>query len=207
MCRNPSNLSLSPFSEVSFLCETLSPQRMELIVSPITVASIRASIPLSIAFKDFISRSCEICISLQAPDYSKEKVLIYKSESGSNLQLSIKGKPGFCLAALQNLAGSAREHSQTNSPIDIFKARVAEMHHWRLKTPLSDFFQPREELKFDISGNSWRKESIFILWSSESGAKFSVVVKGKPGFCQLVAAQLQSCAPLIMNLVSKILAG
>lgn len=183
-------------------------QQLQVTITPITAASIRASIPITIAFRDFVSRECEILIELRSDDYHKsQELLFFSEERGGKLTVQIKGKPGFCLATLHNLVARAEHPDDTQTHLELMKARIDEMKHWQLKTPLGDLFCKREELTIEMQGSTFRKSSIFLLAYSESGAKYSVSVKGKPGFSQLVASQLKLFAPKLTQMLNNLLSA
>jgi len=179
---------------------------MDLIFNPTTAAKIRKSLPLSVLIQDFFTRTTEIRIEIQMPNYEYSSFLVFSDESGSKFSLAIKGKPGFCLASLHNLVTSAKEYSRTGTHVDIFRARVNEVSEWQLKTPLSDRLKPYEELKINLTGADYEKTS-YGVGKHESGSKFSVKIKGAPGFTQLAAAQIQGSAPLLKNMLSNALSG
>ena len=179
---------------------------MDLIFNPTTASKIKKTLPLSVVIQDMFTKTSEIRIEIKMPNYEYSSFLMFSNESGSKFSLSIKGKPGFCLASLHNLVASAKEHSRTGTHVDIFRARVNEICEWQLKTPLSDCFKSYEELIINFTGAEYEKTS-YLIGKHESGPKFSVTIKGAPGFTQLAAAQIQGYAPLLKNMLTVALSG
>jgi hypothetical protein len=178
---------------------------VDIVVTPITATGIKAVMPFTVQVMDTFSRSSEIKIQFQSDNYSRTRNLFTTHETGGKLSLSIKGKPGFCLAALQNLVGSARQPAVTGNPVEIFAAYSSEISRWNLRVPFRDLFGPSEEFKLELTGPSYSREHTFITREHESGLKCSITIKGKPGFTQVAAAQLNLNAPFLHQILSKML--
>lgn len=178
---------------------------MDLVITPTVAASVDVSLPLAVKIRDILARPAEIRISIQSADYVKERNWLSSRESGAKFQLTIRGKPGFCLAALQNLIGPMRPDTAVLTPNEIFAARVAEMQRWNLRTPWSDLFQRDDMLKFEITGQSHIVTRTFPIKFYEAGPKCSVFITGKPGFAQVAAAQINLNAPMLQRIVAGML--
>ena len=178
---------------------------MDIVLSPITAAGIRAVVPLTVRVMDRFSRNSEIIIHFQSDGYSRTRNWFKTQETGGKLSLSIKGKPGFCLASLQNLIGTARRPVSVGTPLEIFAVHNSEIPKWNLHVPFRDLFGPSEEFKLELSGPGHTREHTFIAREHESGLKCSITIKGKPGFTQVAAAQLNLNAPLLHQLLSTML--
>jgi hypothetical protein len=177
---------------------------MDIVVSPITATGIKAVVPFTIRAMDTFSRSSEIKIQFQGDGYSRSRNWFSTHETGGKLSLSIKGKPGFCLASLQNLIGVAKRPTG-RTPAEIFSLYSSEISHWNLRVPFRDLFGPSEEFELELTGPNYSRESTFIAKDYESGLKCSITISGKPGFTQVAAAQLNLNAPFLQQLLSRML--
>jgi hypothetical protein len=180
---------------------------MDIVITPITIASIKLSLPLAVKFRDIVARPAEIRITIQGEGYNRERNWLATREHGARFNLTIKGKPGFCLAALQNLIGAGRDDATAATPTELFAARVAELRYWNLRTPLRDIFQHNDMVNFEITGHSHEVKRIFPIKYSETGPKCSVYIAGKPGFAQVAASQINLNAPLLQKIVTGMLAA
>jgi hypothetical protein len=178
---------------------------LDIVVSPVTATGIKAVVPFTVRFMDSLARNSEIVIQFQGDGYSRTRQWFATHERGGRLSLSIKGKPGFCLASLQNLIGAAQRPAVTGSPAEIFATYAAEISRWNLHIPFRDMFMPSEEFRLELTGPGYKREHTFIARDHESGLKCSIAIKGKPGFTQMAAAQLNLNAPFLQQLLSKML--
>jgi hypothetical protein len=180
---------------------------VDLVVTPTFAASINMSLPVAVKIRDSIARPAEIRIAVQGEDYRRERVWLASRESGAKFQLTIKGKPGFCLAALQNMIGANPLGGVVLTPSEVFAARVAEMRLWNLRTPFWDLFQPSDSVSFEISGSSHTVKRTFPIKFSETGPNCSVNIIGKPGFAQVAASQINLNAPMLQKIVTGMLSS
>jgi hypothetical protein len=158
--------------------------------------SVKRAVPISIGVLDSVSRNCEISIQFQTKNYRYTSHWFSSTESGGKFTISIKGKPGFCVAALQSVIQSAKDSVGGRHPVDVFAANVSELKRWEYRVPWKDLFRPAEELNLTSTGSDWSSSSGFARYS-ESGSKLAMTVKGKAGFTQIAAAQLQSNTSLL----------
>jgi hypothetical protein len=177
---------------------------VEIVISPVTAASISAAMPVSVKFRDMVARKAEIRICIQSEEFSRKRNWGRTVETGAKFYLTIKGKPGFCLAALQNLIGTGGAQAKIASPLEVFKAHVAEMSSWDFRTPLKDLVQPSDTIQLDITGPSHRSEHITLIRDYDIGPKCSISITGKPGFAQIAAAQLNLNAPFLQEMLTGI---
>ena|ERR1700684_2437896 len=94
---------------------------MEIVVTPITAIGVKAAMPAATRVRDLVARRCEIQIRFQGDDYRRSRDFFVTRESGSTFTMTIRGKPGFCLAALQNLIGVSQTDAPIGTPAEIFK--------------------------------------------------------------------------------------
>jgi hypothetical protein len=178
---------------------------MELVVTPTLAIGVKGAMPTATRVRDLVARRCEIQIRFQGDDYRRSRDFFVTRESGSTFTLTIRGKPGFCLAALQNLIGAGQTDAPIGTPAEIFSANVHAINLWELRAPLRDIFHSAEEVHLELTSSSHTRDKTFLVADRESGAKLSVSIEGKPGFAQLAAAQLNLNAPLIRDLMARVL--
>jgi hypothetical protein len=178
---------------------------VDIVVSPITAAGIKAVIPFGVRVMDALTSNSEIKIDFQGDGYSRTRQWFTTHETGGKLSLSIEGKPGFCLASLQNLIGASRKPAISGTPVEIFAICASEVPRWNLSVPFKDLFEPSEEFELELTGPKYIHEHTFMARDHESGLKCSIRIKGKPGFTQIAAAQLNLNAPFLQQLLAKLL--
>lgn len=164
------------------------------------------ALPQSIKIRDAVARGAEIKIFIQSEDYRRSRKGLVTREAGTKFSLVIKGKPGFCLAALQNLIGLGhRAYPEDITPSEVFAAHADEMRQWNLRTPLRDLFQRGDVMNFEITGHSHAVKRTLLIKNYELGPKCTISIAGKPGFAQVAAAQINLNAPFLQKMLSRML--
>jgi hypothetical protein len=121
--------------------------------------------------------------------------------------LTIKGKPGFCLATFQHLIGASQPDNPVGTLAEIFAANVLAIKQEEMRAPFRDLFHSSGEVHLELTASSYTTDKTFLISELESGAKLSVSIEGNPGFAQLATAQLNLNAPLIRELLARMLSS
>lgn len=134
---------------------------MELVVTPTLAIGVKEAMPTPTRIRDLVARHCEIQIRFQGDDYRRKREFFVTRESGSTFTLTIRGKPGFCLAALQNLIGVGQADAAIGTPAEIFSANVHATNLWELRAPWRDMFHAAEEVHLELTSSSHTRDKAF----------------------------------------------